>query len=242
MVGSAVHKTVKTNETLANMAYMRLRADLLACRLAPGQSIRINEVSVLLNTNPIAVREALSKLSSEGLVIAEPQKGFRATPISAEELRDLTRVRIEIENLCLRAAIEAGDINWESGIVAALHRLLRTSVRDPDDHDLNSETWTDNHRLFHEALTKGCDSPLLLDFRTVLFARSERYRRFSISLAPRERDLDTEHKHIADAVLLRDIPRATNLMAEHLQTTTDILLKNPHIFSGNVARRLHTVS
>jgi DNA-binding GntR family transcriptional regulator len=221
-----VAKQTKPNQTLANAAYERLRADLLACRLAPGEASKINEISALFGTNPIAVREALSKLSSEGLVIAEPQKGFRATPISADELRDLTRVRTEIENLCLRMAIEAGDVNWESGIVAALHRLLRTPVRVPGDHDRNNDAWAVNHRLFHEALTSGCNSPLLLDFRATLFARSERYRRLSIPLAAFERDLDAEHKHIADATLAHDIARTTKLMASHLQTTTDILLMN----------------
>ena len=36
----------------------------------------------------------LSRLTSEGLVVAEPQRGFRAAPISAEELRDITGVRV----------------------------------------------------------------------------------------------------------------------------------------------------
>jgi DNA-binding GntR family transcriptional regulator len=237
-----VPKLPKPNLTLANAAYERLRADLLTCRLAPGEAIKINEISSLIGTNPIAVREALSKLSSEGLVIAEPQKGFRATPISADELRDLTRVRIEIENICLRMAIETGDVNWESGIVAALHRLQRAALRDPDDHDLNNETWVADHLIFHEALTNGCDSPLLLDFRATLFARSERYRRLSIPLAAFERDLNMEHKNIADAVLARDTPGATKLMAEHLQATTDSLLMNPMIFNANLSRKLRAAS
>ena len=112
-------KATKANTTLANAAYDRLRANLLSCRLAPGEPVKINELSFMLGTNPIAIREALSKLTSEGLVTSEAQKGFRAAPISAAQLRVLTRVRIEIECLCLKSAIANGDITWESGVVGA---------------------------------------------------------------------------------------------------------------------------
>lgn len=58
---------------------------------------------------PGAVREALSRLSSECLVIAEPQRGFRAAPISEEDLVQLLEARKEIERLCLHRAMGCGD-------------------------------------------------------------------------------------------------------------------------------------
>lgn len=216
--------------TLANAAYERLRADLLSCRLLPGEPIKINEITVMLGTNPIAIREALSKLTSEGLVTAEAQKGFRAAPVSAEELRDLTRVRIEIECLCLKNAIAAGDVDWETGIVAALHRLLRTPIQAAGDPQRNSDKWAHNHAQYHAALVGGCDSPLLLGIRSTLYALSERYRRLSVPLAEFDRDLDGEHKNLAEAVIARDPAQATRLMANHLQTTTNILLQNNLLF------------
>jgi DNA-binding GntR family transcriptional regulator len=219
-------KATKANTTLANAAYDRLRADLLSCRLAPGEPIKINELSVTLGTNPIAIREALSKLTSEGLVTSEAQKGFRAAPISAGQLRDLTRVRIEIECLCLKSAIANGDIVWETGIVGALHGLLRTPMRAAGDPQRNSDDWAASHARFHEALVKGCDSPLLLGFRATLFAQSERYRRLSVPLAEFDRDLDGEHRDIANAAVARDSEKAAMFMTVHLQTTANILLKS----------------
>jgi DNA-binding GntR family transcriptional regulator len=232
------------NATLADIAYGKLRADLLACRIAPGAAIRINEASATLGINTIAVREALSKLTSEGLVTAEAQKGFRAAPISAVELRDLTRARIEIECLCLRISIENGNVEWETGIVAALHRLLRTAVCVSDDPKRNNDDWVVNHRLFHEALANGCGNPLLLEFRAMLFAKAERYRRLSVPLASFDRNLDLEHKQLADAVLARDVSLAANLIAAHLQTTANIVLLNDEGLSAhkatNVLRSLST--
>jgi DNA-binding GntR family transcriptional regulator len=217
-------KTRNTGTTLANEAYDELRSDLLSCRLLPGEAIKINELSVSLGTNPIAIREALSRLTSEGLVTAEAQKGFRAAPISQSELRDLTAVRSEIECICLRNALEAGKLEWEGSIVAALHQLLRTPIHTANDPQRNSDDWAYNHAQFHEALVNACDSPVLLGIRAMLYAKSERYRRLSVPLVRFDRDVEGEHKALAAAVLARDADLATTLMLSHLRVTMDILL------------------
>src|SRR5882762_2291318 len=86
-------------------AYDALRQELLECRFQPGQPLRIGELCKRFNVSQGAVREALSRLTSEGLVEAEPQRGFRVTPVSVEDLRDLVSARGAIEQICLRQAI-----------------------------------------------------------------------------------------------------------------------------------------
>ncbi len=211
--------------SLTQDAYERLRADLLACRLRPGARLKINELCQTLSVSLSAVREALSRLTSEGLVVAEPQRGFRVAPISAEELRDLTAVRAEIEGLCLGRAIAVGDVGWESHLVAAFHRLSRTPEREPQDPQRMNEAWSTAHATYHEALVAACDSPWLLRLRGILYAQSERYRRLSVPLAEIARDLNREHQEIMEAALARDAGRARALMTEHLELTTRVLLE-----------------
>jgi DNA-binding GntR family transcriptional regulator len=215
---------VSKDSSLTQLAHDRLRADLLACRLKPGERLVINQLCERLNVSLGAVREALSRLTSEGLVIAEPQRGFRAAPISAEDLKDLTAVRLEIEMLCLKDSIANGDVRWEAGLVAAQHLLARTPEKVSGDPRLLSEAYAAAHRSFHEALVAGCKSPWLLKIRALLYDQSERYRRLSIPLAERERDVNSEHKAIADAALARDVPRAASLLTAHLERTSQILL------------------
>src|SRR5580704_6681604 len=119
----------ESSPNMTQGAYEGLRADLLACRILPGKKLKIQELCTRFSVSLGAIREALSRLTSEGLVVAEPQRGFRAAPISPEDLSDLTRVRIEIEALCLRRAIAQGDVDWEARLVAAFHRLSRTPER-----------------------------------------------------------------------------------------------------------------
>ncbi len=209
---------------LTQGAYEQLRADLLACRILPGSRLKIQELCTRLSVSLGAIREALSRLTSEGLVVAEPQRGFRAAPISQEELQDLTRVRIEIEGLCLRRAIEVGDVDWESRLVAALHRLSRTPERAAADPARSSDEWAEAHAAFHVALADGCDSPWLLKLRSQLYDQSERYRRLSVPLTTEQRDIGQEHQGIVDAALARDADKAVALLSAHLSATTRILL------------------
>lgn len=210
--------------SLTHSAYERLRADLLACRLRPGERIRINDLCATLSVGLGAVREALSRLTSEGLVVARPQRGFFVAPVSAADLRDLTAVRIEIESSCLRRAIATGDVGWESALVSAEHRLARTPERDAEDDSRVAEAWAQAHAAFHRALVAGGDSPWMLQLRELLYSQTERYRRLSVPLACRERNLVREHHEIAEAALARDATAAVALLARHMETTTAILI------------------
>jgi DNA-binding GntR family transcriptional regulator len=158
------------------------------------------------------------------LVTAEPQRGFRAAPISAEDLQDLTKVRIEIDSLCLRRAIERGDVDWEARLVAAFHRLSRMPERAAGDPTRSSDDWAEAHAAFHNTLLDGCGSPWLLRLHQQLYDQSERYRRLSVSMAQRRRNIGDEHQKIMDAALARDADKAVKLLTAHLGATTTILL------------------
>ncbi|WP_065065994.1 GntR family transcriptional regulator [Paraburkholderia tropica] len=206
--------------------YERLRAHLVTGALPPGEKLKIKVLSERYDVSQGAVREALSRLSAEGLVIAEPQRGFRVSPVSIEELADLTAVRIELESRCLARSIEHGDLAWESRIVAAMHRLSRMPRGHRDGVDsLPGIEWEDAHADFHDALVSACTSPWLLSLRKQLYAQSERYRLLAASHIEPSRDLGNEHDVIVQAVLSRDVEQSIALVRKHLSSTVDNLLR-----------------
>jgi GntR family transcriptional regulator, carbon starvation induced regulator len=211
--------------TQADLAYEALLAEILECRLAPGAKIIISDVAGRLGFSPGAVREALSRLAAEKWTVATAQKGYSVTQVSADELRDLTRTRITIEQLCLRAAIAQGDVEWETHLVAAYHRLHRIPMMDTSSRV--NPAWASAHTTFHTALVAGCDSPWMLTLRSMLYAQSERYRHLSAALARESRDVDAEHKRILDGCLARDPERACAAIENHLQQTAEIVLTSP---------------
>jgi GntR family transcriptional regulator, carbon starvation induced regulator len=213
--------------TQADQVFDHLRGEILSCRFAPGAKIRINEIAARLDVSLGSVREALSRLSAEGMVIAQAQKDCSIAPVSEEEFVDLTNTRISIEQLCLRNATEHGDVEWETGIVAAFHRLHRIPERDPSDPAILNEKWSTAHGVFHFALVASCNSPSLLRIRANLYVQTERYRRLSVPLRREERDVDAEHKALMEAVLGRNADLACGLISDHLWRTTRILLASP---------------
>lgn len=202
---------------LTENTYSVLRGEILACRLRPGQQLKIHEICSRLRVSPSAVREALSRLTAEDLVVSKAQKGFRVAPVRVDDLEDLTRTRVEIECMCLRRAIAIGGIDWETGLVAAHHRLSR--IASP----LDSDEWSDAHARYHLALVAACDSAWSLRLRALLYAQSERYRRLTLSTARLERDVDAEHRALVEAALARDAGQACHLLAEHLSLTAALV-------------------
>jgi GntR family carbon starvation induced transcriptional regulator len=221
-------------KTQTDAAYAALRAAILSCRLQPGAKIKINDAAAEFEFSPGAVREALSRLAAERMAVATAQKGFTVAAISAEELIDLTKTRIAIEQLCLRSAIARGDVEWEAGILAAFHRLHRLPIGVRAQPHLNP-AWSAAHNSFHAALASACDSPWMLTIREMLYAQSERYRNLS-KIARPGRDVNAEHKGLLDACLARDATTACKRIEAHLTRTMEILLASPRLSAAGRAR------
>ena len=213
------------SRSMTQDVYERLRADILACRMIPGSKLRINELCMSLGGVSLgAVREALSRLAADGLVMSEPQRGFTVAPVSARDLEALTVARIKVEDWCLRAAIARGGVRWEAGITSAFRKLSQTPYHAEGDPALLADAWVAAHGAFHTALVAAADNSWLLRIREHLYQQSERYRRLSVPAEPLRRDVEGEHLAIMEAALARDADFATAKLAEHLRLTTRILL------------------
>ncbi|PPQ41905.1 GntR family transcriptional regulator [Rhodopseudomonas palustris] len=209
--------------SLTSAVQERIRADILATRLLPGQKLHIAGLAKQFSVSLAAVREALSRLVADGLVQAADQRGFRVSPVSLHDLADVTRSRIEIEGLMLRRSIELGDEAWLNAVEAAWSALKAFPHRFPGDDPLQYDEWAKRHNAFHLVLVSGCDSPWLLRFRKLLHEQSERYRRLSIrrDSGRDPADVEVEHAAIVEAVIRRDAEAAIAALAKHFTATKD---------------------
>lgn len=216
--------------TQADTVCQRIRTEILQGVLLPGEKLNIKALEQRFEVSLGAIREALSRLSAEGLAVAEAHRGYHVTPVSRDELLDLTHTRVEIEGLCLRKAIAQGDVEWESRIVAAAHRMERLQEQASDQEARRSSAWNQAHAEFHIALVDACQSPWLLRMRETLYAQSERYRLMSVPLdTDHHRDVRGEHRRLMDAVLRRDADEAVRAVREHFFATVDIILRSPRL-------------
>lgn len=210
-------------ETLVDFAYARLRHDILAGKVAPGSKLRIEELRKSYNVSGSPLREALSRLVSEGLVEAEGQRGFRAPQTSLSDIRDITNTRKILDHTTLAAAIENGDVEWEAEFVAAFHRLTKAhedimaSQGEPSEAVVNA--WEERNREFHDAMVSACESKWLLRFREMVYAQAERYRRLLLTDKETAVEVQEEHRRMMEAALKRDIGALYDLADAHAERT-----------------------
>ncbi|MES2258166.1 MAG: FCD domain-containing protein [Pseudomonadota bacterium] len=205
-------------------SFQRIRTDIINGRHAPGERLKIAELAAALNVSPGAVREALSRLSSEQLVISRDQRGFTVAPLSLDDLQDLTDLRCEIEEIAVRRSVARGDVEWEAGILASAHRLQSTPLLTTDPSPTVSTDWLARHTAFHAALVSACGNKRLLALHASLFEQAERYRGLSSSNAGRAGNIAREHQELVDAALARDADRLVDLLLSHLRKTADFII------------------
>jgi DNA-binding GntR family transcriptional regulator len=215
--------TPGAGSTRTDVVYQQLRTDILNGRLEPGQRLRFEQLSQEYGVSSGVLREALPRLAGEGLATLLPQQGYRVISVSPEDLRHLTEARIAIETQVLRQSIGSGPVEWESEVVAAHHTLSRMEMLTADG--VVSDEWRAAHADFHRALLAGCPNVRLRAIADSMREVAEVYRGWSAGpgLAA-ERDVAAEHKALAEAATARDADAACDLLARHIQLTTDLLL------------------
>ncbi len=215
-----------TATTRAEIAFTRIRADILSGTLRAGEKLPFAHLCQEYGVSIGVVREALSRLAELGLVLAEPQLGFRVIPLSIDDLEDLTISRCEIEGAALALSVEHGDLAWESSVVAAQHALDRTPpFRDANSGQVN-EAWTVLHGAYHHALLAGCPAPRLIAIASSVRDAAEIYRSWAHDIGhPDRRDFTAEHRALTQAALDRDSATAASLLRNHLRQTAELLIE-----------------
>lgn len=186
--------------------YDALRAEVLACRLLPGQEIREQDLASQFGVSRSPVREALLRLAREGLVTVTPRQGYRVNPISVSDARDLFGFRMVVEPACAKvAAMTASDASLD-----ALDRFRR--FRGGDD-------FIEYNRNFHRAVAEASGNARMAAVVRELIEQADRMVRISVGNM-RGRDtgrLVQEHAEIIDALQERDGRVAARLCRAHIE-------------------------
>lgn len=209
--------------TQADRVAAELRVDILRGRMRPGEKLPFAELCKQYRTSVGVMREGLSRLVAQGLVVNEPQVGFRVIPLSIEDLRQLTEARVFVEGRVLELSIASGGMEWESLLVGVHHALERTPETVAGDASTMSDEWALAHARFHAACLQACPNRRLLEVAETLRASAELYRRWSVPLSGGTRDVVAEHRRLLNAVLARDANAALDALSEHLAHTRELL-------------------
>jgi DNA-binding GntR family transcriptional regulator len=210
--------------SIADRAYDRIRADIVFGRLKPGVRLRLDRLAAEYGASVSTLREILSRLSSEGLVVAEGQRGFRAAPVSPAGFEDVAAMRLLLETYALPLSFAAGDLEWESRVVAAHHKLAFMERRMIAGGQEGTELWKHYDREFHQSLIEACGSQTLLDLYGGVFDQYLRYQ--MVAVVFRGEIAAEEHRILLDCALTRDAGKACEVLARHVNGCVTYTLEN----------------
>lgn len=204
----------------------QLKHDILTGYFQPGEKLKMTRLKERYQVGVSPLREALSQLLIEQLVVVENQRGFKVHPISREEMQDIYETRAEIEALCITQAIERGDDEWEAGIMAAAHKMKKFGSQ----VDKDPQEWERRHQAFHSAIAEGCRSPALLHVRRSLYEKASRYRNLWLKKNMADDVFfnanQTEHEQLIEALMNRNTESARELIRQHLLSPSRALDKS----------------
>lgn len=198
--------------------YEDLHMQLVTAQIMQGEKLRSEHLREIYDCSANTIREVLFRLASEGLVIFEEQRGFRARPIDPERLHYLTTFRIMLEQEGATASIALGGLEWEAQLAAAHRKLSHIEAR-VTDIGLQGQTltlWSLAELEFHDTLLSACDSPFLRSSyrRTYDQFRQQKIMQPEYGYHPEN---VVEHTEIVEAALERDPHRCRVAIYDHMK-------------------------
>ncbi|WP_431120997.1 GntR family transcriptional regulator [Variovorax paradoxus] len=171
------------NDSFVDVAEQRLRHDIVNSVFQAGAKLRVEELSRRYTVGATPVREALSRLKTEGLVELFNNRGFRVPELTLEDLTELAISRGIIESEVAKDAMLHKNEEWELNLMSAMERLRRRAAADlaiPENH----AAFFDAHHQFHAAMVAGSQLKRLLVVQTWLEQQQSRYFRRLPATAP----------------------------------------------------------
>jgi DNA-binding GntR family transcriptional regulator len=203
------------SETVAESSYRQIRADIIFGRLVPGQKLKLENLKGAYGASVSTLREILNRLSSEGLVLAEGQRGFEVAEVSVADLKEIAALRLLLEEHALEQSFEQGDVDWEAQLVSAHYKLACMEKVMATGDTSQAEDWKRYDWEFHQALIAACGSRLLMETHSSVFDKYLRYQ--MVALSYRGGVAEQEHKQLLEAALQRDSRTAKKILQRHIQ-------------------------
>jgi len=208
------------NKNLSDQIYENLKNNILKNKLELGIKISVDEIAKQYQVSHTPAREALNKLTEEGLVLSSPNKVHKIFNISKKELLEIMEIRKMYECYSIDKAIKNVSQEKFENIYGKVLKL-NTSQEKNICHQFFS---TDIE--FHKTIIEGTMNLKLIEMYNQIFfiIRTVIYR-----IDHKEKDIDNfiaEHISLLSLILNKDIKKARMALEDHLEHSTRYYLEN----------------
>jgi DNA-binding GntR family transcriptional regulator len=198
--------------TAAERAYELLKEEIITTRMRPGAMIEEAVLVSDLRLGRTPVREALKRLEAERLVVFLPRRGMYVAEVTIAELRELEEVRIPLETLSARLAVQRITPRQ----LEELERLIAEVTALPPDTDRPNERSLEMDRRLHELVWRASGNSLLEVECSRLFSLSLRMWYLLVNRL----DLSDLHEEVFEEILTaareKDERRAEEAIRTHI--------------------------
>lgn len=206
VAASVTRKIVRP--TTVELVTTAIRQRILSGELAPGEVLRQEALADELGVSRVPIREAITRLTGEGLLTNVPHKGAYVAELSVEEVRETFDIRLRLEPWIFAEAIPRisdAEINKAERLVKEMDKA-------------GSGQWGQLNWRFHETLYLPAQRDITLQMLRVLHDRSDRYFRFQVVQVPIREQSHEEHMGLVEACRKRDAKLGAKLLEQHIKT------------------------
>ena len=201
------------DRSLRGRVFRRLREDILNGVYKNHEELREVTIGEELGVSRTPVREALRQLELEGLVTIIPNKGAYVTAITRKDVKDIYKIRSQLEGLCAKWATKyITDAQVEELEEVILLSEFHLHKKGANQIEQMSEMDGKFHKILYEASNSRILEHVLTDFhKYVQLART-----MSIEAPKRAEKSIEEHREILEAIKAKDAKKAEQLANEHI--------------------------
>lgn len=200
--------------TIADAVYQALRSAIVFGQLPPGRRLLERELAVELAVSRTPIREALRRLSEEGLVAGVPNRGVVVRTITLEEADHVYAVREPLEAL----AAELAARRCTAAQIAELEGCLLRAERAAQDGDWRTVIQENN--AFHDLMARASGNPVLARMLDLLRNQVNLVRMALWARRPgRPQETLRQHREILEGLLSGDPREAARAVRAHLQSS-----------------------
>jgi DNA-binding GntR family transcriptional regulator len=211
------------DQSLADAVADRLRDAIHRGEFQPGERLVERTLSDLYGVSHIPVREALTKLEDEGLVVRRPRRGARVAELTPANLAEVSSMRVLLEVFLVRRACERWSAQVERDLMHVVDRMAAAARKGDAAGVLELD-----HR-FHERLCRQADHSILLELVSHMRGRINGFLRATIqTLTPDELVAHAvKHRTLAQVIAAGDPDAAADAMRAHIQAAADRIEDRP---------------
>lgn len=214
---------------LTDRVYLLLRTRIIDLVLEPDARLNADRLAADMDVSPTPVREALNRLSAEGLVTVAPYRGFRVSPLlSRPDLAQLLRARQVIECAAVEQAASERDklvLQELSALVLRMDELTRATP-------LDVKAFNTADASFHRLAVAASGNRFLLQALESLHVHIQLARHYQGRSAAEARQANEEHRLLMEAIADGDGERACRAAREHIDGVLTRLETHLNVHEG----------